>query len=143
MNEREKTQGLPFREEWWSPTLYLPNKNGNYVETRVPNYIRDILYSNRHGKRYLNISYVEGKEYGYKLTGWNQTRPGYGIEKDMEAFQKWAKRYYTEICDIHFHKQPRNYFATFTMYDPLALVLEKAGLIAEYEPPVFRRNKSR
>ena len=116
---------LPNNKGEYINYLYLPNCRGNYKERRIPQYIREILYNGRN----LRITTDPYRENRYSLRGYNAQRPAYGIYADMDAFKKWAAMYFTEIEDIRYHVEPKDYYVDFTMYDPLANILEKAGLI--------------
>lgn len=96
----------------------LPNKNGNYVKTKIPQYVVDIL---------KNVTLLY--DYTLKLTGINPQRPAYGIEKDIEALKKWAKRYHTDFSVKSINKCPKNYYVLFEMFDPVVYQLEKIGLL--------------
>lgn len=97
---------------------YLPNKQGNYVPTKVPAYIQAILPQ-------VKTMY----DYTYKLVGVNPQRPGYGIRTDLCALEAWVKRYFADFTIKAVHEERKNYYGVFEMTDPVALQLEKVGLL--------------
>lgn len=120
-------------------TVYLPNKKGAYRETRIPNYILEILENVRPCKG------VEIGHYGlytYFLRGVNPIRPCYGIPNDLRRLEAWAKRYHadfkimyepgfrvTPTGYVRINSQPKNYYGIFQLTDPVAHQLEKAGVL--------------
>lgn len=116
-------------------TIILPNKHGHYVDVELPAYLDRVLFDDRWGKRKLRI--VEVGHYWYRIYGWDKTRPAYGIEKDMDLLRHFLDRFaefddggrLQTITDIRYHRETKNYYATFKMVDPYALAMEKAGLI--------------
>lgn len=107
--------------------LFLPNKNGNFVETIIPKYIEEILMRRIRDKDVPRI--VEIGAYRYRIYGYNPVRPAYGIEADIEKLNKWTSRYFCPIEDIKYHTEKKNYYVDFTLYDPMAQQFEKHGLI--------------
>lgn len=97
---------------------YLPNKEGNYKPTRIPDYIRSILENVTHEY-----------DYTYRLNGVNSVRPAYGIEADLQKLETWVKRYFADFEIKVIHKETKNYYGIFFMTDPVCNQLEKVGLL--------------
>ena len=96
----------------------LPDREGNYKPTKIPNYISAIL---------KNVTHEY--DYTYRLNGVNPMRPTYGIEADLNKLGTWAKRYYADFEVKAIHKFHKNYYGIFFMTDPVCLQLEKVGLL--------------
>lgn len=107
--------------------LYLPDKQGNHKETAIPKYIEEILI--RHTIKGNIPRMVEVGCYRYRIYGYNPSRPSYGIDADIEKLNKWTTRYFCPIEDIKFHRERKNFYVEFTLYDPMAQQFEKHGLI--------------
>lgn len=110
-----------------SITLFLPNKNGNHIETAVPKYIEEILFQRVKDNNIPRI--IETGPYRYRIYGYNPIRPGYGVQADIEKLNKWVSRYFCPIEDIKIHEERKNYYVDFTLYDPMAQQFERRGLI--------------
>lgn len=98
--------------------ICLPNKNGNYKQVKLPNYIVEIL------KNVRNVS-----DYTFRLSGVNPVRPAYGVEADLKKLEKWAKRYYADFKILKINSAPKNYYGLFFMTDPVCHQLEKIGYL--------------
>lgn len=107
--------------------LYLPNKRGNHTETVIPKYVEEILFRRIKDKNVPRI--VEIGSYRYRIYGYNPVRPSYGIDSDIGKLNKWTSRYFCPIEDIKFHRERKNYYVDFSLYDPMAQQFEKHGLI--------------
>lgn len=98
--------------------VFLPNKNGAYGPVIVPQYVLSILENVRN--QY---------EYTFKLYGVNAQRPGYGIRTDLKRLEAWVKRYHADFSVKAVSEERRHYYGIFEMTDPVALQLEKVGLL--------------
>lgn len=114
-----------------SIVLYLPDKNGNHKETVVPKYIEEILIRRHKDKDIPRVTEIGC--YRYRIRGYNASRPSYGIDADIEKLNKWTSRYFCPIEDIEFHREKKNYYVDFTLYDPVVHQFEKHGLIKRSE----------
>lgn len=104
----------------------LPDKNGQYKQTKIPQYIQDILKRVKHKYDYTFILYPKYRH------GQNKT-----FRKDIEQLEKWVKRYHADFNIIEDHNLYRSRterqkginveYYIFEMTDPVLHQLEKAG----------------
>lgn len=111
--------------------LSLPNRNGDWDLVRLPDYVRNAILRRDSSGAYCSRIYKTNSPYIYKIYGTNPNRKDYGLVHDFTKLQKWIKLKWSyttcELKDIH--REPKNYWITFELSDPLALGFEKSGLI--------------
>jgi len=108
--------------------IYLPNKNGDYVETKIPKYIIELLPR-------IKNQY----DYVFKLKAKYPHGQNKQLHKDMENIIKWATKYFAECYIIEDNNHWRskserqrgineeNYI--FFMSDPVYNQLQKYGYL--------------
>ena len=113
--------------------LYLPDRHGAYREIKLPKYMLPVLFREVQvlgtTEPLLQPRIQEAGLYRYRLIGWNHYRKDYGITDDMEKLYRWCKRHGFPPENIRYHFERKNTYAEFDLYDPIALQMEKAGMI--------------
>ena len=121
--------------------IYLPNAAGHYKPVAVPKYLLSTLFHGMNKPSALNRGlriHRANAPHNFKIYGHPDDvgKLAYGLPKYVENLGRFLNRFAKKldpdmeaITDIHLHKARKDYWISFTMYDPWALALEKAGLI--------------
>lgn len=122
-------------------SLSLPNKQGHFHSTKIPQYVLEILLQRKKNNYFPRIHEIGC--YQYRIYGYNPQRKFYGIHDDINKFSKWINKYFSSIENIQFHESRNNYYVDFEMFDPIVQQLEKNNLIikkGDYTTPIKINN---
>ena len=121
--------------------IYLPNAAGHYKPVAVPKYLLPTFFHGLHKPSALSRGlriHRANAPHSFKIYGRpdDVNKSAYGLPGYVENLRHFLNRFAKKldpdmetVTDIHLHEECKNYWISFTMYDPWALALEKAGLI--------------
>lgn len=111
----------------------LPDRLGNWNLVKLPNYVSGAILSYCRDGLYRPKIKETSSPYVYRMDGASsdRNRKDYGLLNDFKKIQKWVTKHWPyATCELKYiHRERKNYYLMFELSDPVALGLEKAGLI--------------